>query len=160
MTMTKSKLVVAMALTLLTVSCGKVKDGIDEIANDRRIQGHWLLSQSEHAGVIERALEKESVVLTFQDGKAAFSPTDSVKGTAVYKTLSACSQGPRPFTTDKQQLVFLANGICPEKRVTIQQLDANTLKFPDPDNNDITRVLGKISEDQYKALVKASDRKP
>ncbi len=153
---------VAMAtlLPLLNLSCGKVTDAVTGAINESQIQGHWLLRESEHSSKIEKALENESMVLTFKDSKAGFSPTDSLKGQAVYATVSRCTQGPRSYQVEGKQFIFLANPDCPEKRITVQQVDATTLKFPDPDNADTTRVFTKIDENRYLQLVKASDRRP
>jgi len=155
-----SFLVAVALIPLLTLSCGKINDAVTGAINDSQIQGHWLLLESEHSSKIEKALENESMVLTFQDSKAAFSPTDSVKGQAVYATLSRCSQGPRDYKVEGKQFIFVAGSDCPEKRITVQQLDSTTLKFPDPDNADTTRVFTKIEESRYLQLVKASDRRP
>lgn len=142
----------------LVVGCGAVKDKAAEVSNGINVRGNWLMTESQHASTVERAVEKESVVLTFKDGKAAFSPTDSLKGKAVYATLSNCTAGPRPYHADKNDIVFDAVAGCPETRITVQQLDGGSLKFPDPSSPDITRTFVKIDDAHYEALVKASDR--
>lgn len=144
----------------MIASCGAVKDEATEIRNDAKIKGHWLMTESEHSNQVEKVLENESMVLTFKDDKAAFSPTDSVKGQTVYALLSKCTKEVRPYKTDKNQVVFVAVPECPERRVTVEKLDDTTLKFPDPDNGDITRTFQKIDDERYFNLVKASDRKP
>lgn len=145
---------------LFAVGCGKVKDEVTEAQNEMRVEGHWLMNGSEHASDLQKFAEKESMVLTFKDGKAAFSPTDSAKGKTVHATLSACLQKVRNYKTEKNQFVFLAEGDCPELRVTVQQLDDKALKFPDPDHNDITRSFERIDENRYQSLVKKSDQRP
>ena len=147
-------------LLLFTLSCGKITDAVTGAINDGQIQGHWLLVESEHSSKIEKALENESMVLTFKDSKAGFSPTDSLKGQAVYATLSRCTQGPRSYKVEGKQFIFLASADCPEKRISVQQISDTALKFPDPDNNDTTRVFIKVDENRYLQLVKASDRRP
>lgn len=144
----------------ILVGCGAAKDKVNEIQNDSKVQGHWLMTESEHANKIEKALENESIVLTFRDSKAAFSPTDTAKGHTVYGLLPRCTAEVRPFRTDKNQIVFEAVPGCTEKRVTVQTLNDTTLKFPDPEDGDITRTFRKISDDMYASLVKASERRP
>jgi hypothetical protein len=153
----QSKLFVALIpLMGILGACGKAK----EVKNELTIPGHWLMTQSEHASQVEKSIENESMVLTFQDGKAAFSPTDSVKGRAVYTVLSKCTAGPRAYHADNDQIVFEQTPDCPEKRITVQKLGDDELKFPDPDNADITRTFRRISQEKYEQLVKASDRRP
>ncbi len=149
----------------LIVSCG-AKDKATEVANElnikARINKHWLMTESSHASKLEKWATKESVVLTFKDGKAAFSPTDSAAGVVVYNALKPCTAAVRPFTADNNQIVFqaIANPACPETRVTVQQLDDNTLKFPDPTDTDIIRTFVKIDDAKYNELVKPSEQRP
>ncbi len=150
----------AVALAGLVAACGAVKDKTAEVSNDLNLKGHWLMTESEHASRVETAVEKESMVLTFKDGKAAFSPTDSVKGRAVYATVSHCTAGPRPYHTDKHDIVFEAVTDCPEKRVAVTQLDGDHLKFSDPDTTDVIRTFVRIDDSRYESLVAASDRRP
>lgn len=159
--MLNNKLLSVFALTCLTfvASCGKIKDKVDEVSNSQKVQGHWLQTESENAGAIQKTLENESIVLSFKDDRAAFAPTDSTKGQLVYATLSHCLAGPRSFRTDGNQLVFPAEGDCPEKRVDIQQLDDNSLKFPDPENPKTVRTFIKIDNAAYSKKVKAADRR-
>lgn len=138
--------------------CG-AKEKMTEINNAIDVKGNWLMTQSEHANVIETALEKESMVLTFKDGKAAFSPTDSLIGRAAFALLSNCTVGPRPYHVDKNQIVFEAVAGCDEKRLTVQTLNDTTFKFPDPDNIAVIRTFRRIDDATYHSLVKASDRK-
>ena len=140
----KSILYISLALLGLISACGAVKDKVNEVENGINVQGHWLMTQSEHSSKIEKALEAESMVLTFKDGKAAFSPTDSLKGRAVFALLSNCTVGPRPYRMEKNQIVFEAVVGCEEKRVTIQTLDGDTFKCTDPDNKDIIRTFMRI----------------
>lgn len=151
---------IGTAIAGLLAACGAIKDKVNEVSNGLNVQGHWLMTESEHASRIEKAIENESVVLTFKDGKAAFSPTDSVKGKAVYTALSNCTAGPRPYRTENNDIVLDAIAGCPEKRVAVQRLDGDRLKFPDPANPDITRTFTRIDDNRYQALVKASDRRP
>lgn len=148
---------------LLITACG-AKDKAKEISSElnikAKINNHWLMTQSEHASKVENWVENESLVLTFKDGKAGFSPADSVKGHAVYATLSRCTAETRPFQVDNNQLIFEAVPGCGEKRVTVEKIDDNTLKFPDPENGDITRTFVKINDETYSRLVKASERRP
>src|SRR5687767_12998987 len=111
--MRKLNLFLFLSLIALAISCGSARDEVNEIANEQRIKGHWLMTQSEHGSTIERALENESMVLTFKDGKAAFSPTDSLRGRAVYTALSRCNQAVRPYETQRNQLVFMEAVDCP-----------------------------------------------
>ena len=148
------------SLVLFMASCGAVKDKVNEVTNAQRIKGHWLMTNSEHGGTVENFIENESVVLTFKDDKAAFSPTDSVRGVAVFATIPKCTAGPRNYTTENNDLVLPANPDCGEKRVTVSELSDTTLKFPDPETPDVTRVFVKIDEAKYEALVKASERRP
>lgn len=152
---------VYMALTLagLLAACGAVKDKASEVQHGIEVQGHWLMSESEHSGKLEKVLSNDSMVLTFKDGKAAFSPVDTVKGRAVYALVSNCTAGPRPYHMEKNQIVFEAVAGCAEKRVDVQTMDHNTLKFPDPDNGDIVRTFTRIDDQRYNELVKPSDRK-
>lgn len=150
-----------MGLAVLAVlGCGKVEEAVNEVQNENKLQGHWLLTETEHASQIERLVAKESIVLSFKDKKAAFSPTDSIKGQEVYGAIDECSRGPRPYKTDGNDLVFEAVTNCPEIRLKIQEISDNTLKLPDPKSPDKTRVFQKIDESNYNQLVKASDRKP
>lgn len=156
-----SLIVITGLASLLFASCGKVNDAITEINNDEKIKGHWLLTGTENAGAITNAIERETVVLSFKNGQAAFSPTDSITG-RLYVSFSPCTRGPRPYRTDKNEIVFGAVAAvpnCTEKRITVQQLDAQTLKFPDPDNMTLIRVFTKIDEARYFSLVKPSDRR-
>lgn len=156
----KSMLYVSLAAVLGLISaCGAVKDKVAEVENGINVQGHWLMTQSQHSNLIEKALEGESMVLTFKDGEAAFSPTDSLKGRAAYALLSNCEAGPRPYRMEKDQIVFAAVVGCEEKRSTIQTLDGNTFKCTDLDNKDIVRTFVRISDAKYQDLVKQSDRK-
>jgi len=152
---------IGVASLFLVMSCGKVNDAVTETKNETRIEGHWLMNASEHTGEISKLAEKESVVLTFKDGKAGFSPTDSIKGQTVYAAaFDECLQKVRAYNAEKNQFVFPAVDACPEIRVTVQQLDDKTLKFPDFKDNNITRVFERIDENRYQALVKKSDQKP
>jgi len=150
---------VAAALLLLGTSCGKVQEQVAEVTNPIELQGRWLVSESDHGGTPVKLIENESLVLTFKDGKAAFAPTDSIKGLAVYTAVHDCTKGPRDFRAEGNDIVFSATPNCAESRITIQQVDASTLKFPDPSDTNVVRVLRRINEDQYLALVKESDRK-
>ncbi len=141
-------------------ACGAVKEKAAEVSNEINMKGHWLMTESEHSSKVSKAREKESLVLSFKEGKAAFSPTDSVKGRAVYTTLSHCTQGPRPYRTEKYDIVFEGVTDCPEKRVTVKLLDSDHLKFSDPDNSDIVRTFVRIDDARYESLVKQSDRRP
>lgn len=156
----KTQLITLIPVIGLLVACGAVKDKANEISNDSKIQGHWLMTEAEHSSKVEKALENESVVLTFKDSKAAFSPTDTVKGRAVFALLSKCETEVRPYKTDKNQIVFAPVTGCAENRITVQTLDATTLKFPDPQDGDVTRTFRKISDEIYATLVKSSERRP
>lgn len=140
--------------------CGALKDEGAEISHELNVPGHWLMTESEHTSQVEKFLEKDSLVLTFKDGKYAFSPTDSVKGQAVFAALSACTVGPRPYKTDKQDLVFEAVTECPERRVKVTVLDGDRLKFTDPYDSDVVRTFARIDRVTYERLVKPSDRQP
>jgi hypothetical protein len=144
----------------LVAGCGAVKDTATQIKNGFDIQGHWLMTKSEHSNAVANAVENQSMVLTFKDGKAAFSPTDSIQGRAVFALLSHCTAGPRPYHMDKDQLVLEPITGCGQESVTIDTLDNNTLKFPDPDDTDTTRTFQRIDESKYDSLVKTSDRQP
>lgn len=150
----------ALIAVALLSACGAVKDAADEVSNSINVKGHWLMTESERASKVEKAVERESMVLTFKDGSAAFSPTDSVKGRAVFATLSRCTAGPRPYRSEKNDIVFDAVTGCEAKRISVQRLDADRFKFADPDNGQIVRVFVRIDEARYQALVKATDRKP
>jgi hypothetical protein len=141
------------------VACGAVKDKVTEVKNDFEIQGSWLMTQSEHSSKIEKFLENESMVLTFKDSKAAFSPTDSVKGRAVHALLSKCLVDPRRYRMEKNQIVFEAVVGCEERRVTIEALDQSNFKAIDPEDGETIRTFRRISEEVYHKLVKPSERK-
>jgi hypothetical protein len=153
------KLVLLTAFVL--VGCGKedVKNKVAEVTNSIDVKGRWLMVESSEANKVAKALEKESMVLTFKDGKAAFAPTDSLKGKAVFAGLSNCTAGPRPYHTDKNDLVFDAVTGCAEKKVTVATLNATTLAFADPEKPTITRTFTKIDEAKFQAIVKPADRK-
>ncbi len=144
----------------LITGCGAIKDKSNEVANDINVPGHWLMVQSENGGAVEKALENESMVLTFKDGKAAFSPTDSIKGKAVYALLSGCTTGPRPYRTEKNDLVFEPVAGCDQTRIGVQRLDDASFKFLDPSDGKTMRTFVRIDEAKYHALVKPEDRKP
>ncbi len=148
-----------LTVLALVTACGAVKDKIAEMGNSIDVKGHWLMTESEKSNLVEKAIEKESMVLTFQDGKAAFAPTDSVKGLAVFTLLSGCTAGPRPYHMEKDQIVFDAVAGCEERRITVQVLDATTFKFPDPEINELVRTFHRIDESTYQSLVKVADRK-
>lgn len=141
------------------VACGAVKDKVTEVRNDFEVQGSWLMTQSEHSSQIEKFIENESMVLTFKDGKAAFSPTNSVKGRAVHALLSKCIVGPRRYKMEKNQIVFEAIVGCEERRVTIEALDQSSFKVIDPEDGETVRTFRRITEDAYHKLVKSADRK-
>lgn len=152
---------IALALTVLIIGCGKddVKNNVAEVTNSIDVKGRWLMLESAEANKVAKALENESMVLTFKDGKAAFSPTNSANGFAVFKLLSDCTKGPRPYHTDKNDLVFDAVTGCAEKRVAVGTLNSTTLMFPDPEKPSITRTFTKIDDAKFNALVKPADRK-
>lgn len=154
MTNSYSRGLAVLALSILFTACGKVA----EVTNSLNLPGHWLMTESEHSNKLEQALENESMVLTFKDGQAAFSPTDSVKGQAVYAALSRCSSGPRPYKVQNNDLIFGAITGCKESRVKVTRLDANRLKFTDPGDPDTIRTFVRINEDKFNTLVKASDK--
>lgn len=154
-----SKGSVWIGAALAIASCGKIKEVANQISNEVNLPGRWLVTQSDHSGKIAQFLEHESMVLSFVDGKMAFAPADTVKGQTVYAALSDCTKGPRPYTMDKTQVVFPAMGACAERRITVEMLNETTLKFPDPDDNNVTRVMVRIDDARYNAIVKAADRK-
>jgi len=140
------------ALALLA-SCG-AEDAVNEVSNELQVRGHWVMSESDNAGVIEKGIDpKNSLVITFADGSATFEPANTLKGKAVYSALSACVKGPRPYKTENNDLVFPAVTNCPELRVTVIKLDGDVLKFPDPENKSITRTFAKIDDVRYQQLV-------
>ena len=151
-------------LSVLIFGCGKevqqVKQAVQEAANAYNVEGHWLMVESDHSNDIEKIVEKESMVLTFNDKTAAFSPVDTLKGKGVFTLLEGCNAGPRPYKVDKNQLVFEKFQDCEEVRVDIEKLDGNTLKFADPTDRDTIRTFTRIDEDRYNVLVRPSDRKP
>lgn len=140
----------------LMTGCGAIKDKANEVNNDINLPGHWLMVQSAGGNF----LENETVVMTFKDSKAAFSPTDTLKGRAAFALLSRCTAGPRPYRTEKHIIVFEAVAGCEEKRVSVERLDDATFKFLDPSDSKTMRTLVRIDEAKYNALVKAEDRKP
>ncbi len=144
----------------LMTGCGAIKDKANQVANDINLPGHWLMVKSENGGTVEKALENESMVLTFKDSKAAFSPTDTLKGRAVFALLSRCTAGPRPYRTEKHLIVFEAVAGCEEKRVSVERLDDATFKFLDPSDSKTMRTLVRIDEAKYQALITPGDRKP
>jgi hypothetical protein len=154
---TKTSLWIVGILSL--ASCGKIQEVVTQTSNQIQLPGHWLMTESEHSSAVDKFLENESLVLSFADGKMAFSPADSAKGQAVYSTLSDCTKGPRAYRVEGKQIVLPAIPGCAERRVNLEMLNATTLKFPDPDKSDVTRVLVRIDEARYHSLVKASDRK-
>ena len=144
----------------LMTGCGAIKDKANETKNDLALPGHWLMAQTENSGAIAKAIENESVVLTFKDSKAAFSPTDTLKGRAVFALLSRCTVGPRPYRTEKNIIVLEAVAGCDEMRASVEQVDGTTFKFTDPSDSKTVRTMVRIDEAKYQALVKAEDRKP
>lgn len=152
-----SFLFVYLFAMVIALGCGKV----EEIANEERIKGYWIVTESEHSGEVTKFLENESMVLRFSDGTAAFSPVDDAlgKGRAVYAILGECRQGPRPYRIDGDKLVFDSKGACPAVSTKLEKLDGSQLKFVDPEDKNITRTFGKIDEEKFKTLVKADDRR-
>lgn len=57
-------------------------------------------------------------------------------------------------------VAFSPNDSVNEKRVTVGKLDGSSLKFPVPEDGDITRAFVKIDDEKYSSLVKASERRP
>lgn len=152
--------VIAMVVSVIMLGgCGKVDEKVTEIRHDVLIKGNWLLTDTINASRIEKAAEKESVVLVFRGDRAAFSPVNSVKGKAVYMAIAECTRGPRDYKTDKSLLIFPKTPACEEKQVNIEQVDETTLKFSDPNDAKITRVFRKISDDLYQNLVAPGDRR-
>jgi len=152
----KTKLLSALLLVGFIAGCG-AKEKANEIKNEFNIRGHWILT--EQTGSPARILENESMVLTFKDGKAAFSPTNSVKGRAAYALLSDCTKGPRPYRIENNVIVLENVTNCPEKRVAIQELNSDAFKCADPDKAEVIRTFGRIDEAKYHALVLPNDRK-
>lgn len=148
-----------LALIGLIAACGAAKEKVEEVKNSIDVKGYWLMTESQHSSKVEKAMERESMVLAFKDGKASFSPTNSLRGHVVYSLLSACTAGPRPYRTEKNQFVFEPVVGCDEKRIVIQTLNDTTFKFADPDNADIIRTFVRIDEAKYQELVKTSDRR-
>lgn len=144
-----------MFLVALVSACGKAKDTINEVQNEWDVKGHWLMTESINGSAVEKALEKESMVLTFKDGKAVFEPTNSVKGKAVYATLSKCVAGPRPYRAAKNQFVFEPVAGCGEIRIEVNALDSSQFRFADPDKPTVIRTFRRIDEPTYVALVKS-----
>ncbi len=144
-----------LGVILISTSCGKAK----ELANDINVQGNWVLSATENAGKLTNAVEADSVVLTFKDGKAAISSASTVVAKALYTGLDDCFKTARPYNTKDNQLVFPVQGACPERRLDVLQLDRGTLKFPDPTDGKVNRVFSRIDDDKYHTLVLAPDRK-
>lgn len=151
--------VIALCAFAMLAGCGEVKEKAVEVSNGFEIQGHWLMTESKNATVVEEALENESMVLTFKEGKAAFSPTDSVQGHTLHGLLSGCTSGPRPYRMDGNQIVFETVAGCPEKRVSVIELNQTKLIFPDPDNSEIVRTFRRIDEATRAARVRPEDRK-
>ncbi len=150
--------ILMLGLAIFSASCGKVEEAVTGTTNDFKVQGRWLMVGPEHASALTTWAENESVVLSFKNGQAVLSPTGA-KGLAVGAFNKWCLDNPRPFKIDNNQIVLLAKDACAEKRFTIQQLDGTNLKFPDPDNTDVTQVFTKIDENRYKALVAPKDQK-
>ena len=148
----------AIGLALLS-ACGAVQDAADKINNSFNAPGHWLMVSSETSGTVAKAIENESVVLTVKDSKVAFSPVSTVKGKAVYATLSNCTKGPRPYRTEKNDIILAPVAGCAEKRVTVNTLSGDQFKFPDPEDNRVLRVFQRIDDAKFQALVKPEDRK-
>ena len=140
----------------LMTGCGAIKEKANEANNAMNLPGHWLMVQTDGGSV----LENETVVLTFKDNKAAFSPTDTLKGRAVFALMSRCTAGPRPYRTEKHIIVLEAVAGCEEKRVSVERVDDTTFKFLDPSDSKTLRTLARIDEAKFQALVKAEDRKP
>lgn len=141
-------------LVLVLVGCGKAK----EVTNSFELKGHWLMTDFEQAGRVEKATDRDSLVLTFKDGKAAFSPTDSARGRALYRAVHRCTLGPRPYRTDRNDIVFDAVLDCSEKRIAVTKIDVDHLKLADPDNPNIVRSFVRLGEDRFLQLVAQPDR--
>lgn len=152
-----------VVITVLVIGCG-AKEAVHQVANDLNIQGHWLMTESKHAkNPLEQVAADKSMVLTFKDGQAAFSPTDKdafidkVKAKTVFFLLQPCDKGPRPFKMEKDEIVFPAVNQCAEKRWSVLTLDGQNLKTGD---GDVNRSFVKINDERYNNLVERSQQQP
>ena len=83
-----------MALVFIVSACGKIKEEVSQLSNDLKVQGHWLVTQSEHSSKIEKLVEKESMVLTFKDSTARFCAYRFHQGSGCFHRIKPVHQRP------------------------------------------------------------------
>ena len=146
---------------LVLGGCGKAKDTVDAASNEVRIKGNWVMTETDKSGTKKAVAEADSVVLTFKDGKVAYSPINNLANKAAYllEYHSSCKSGPRPYKVDGNNLRLEAVAGCAEVVLPIQRLDNETLIVADTDNINIVHTYGKADDARYYKLVQPTDRK-
>jgi hypothetical protein len=137
-----------LSVALVTSSCGRVESAAQTVSNDAKLPGHWLQ-------------DNNSLVLTFKDGKAAYSPVSGFKGKVADLFKSACEQGPRSYRVDGNQIIYAAEGPnCPQVAVTIQKVTEKNLEIPSLSDPKTILKFAVMNDADFNAKVDEKDRQP